>query len=130
MRVSIAMATFNGERFIREQLNSLSRQTLLPYELVVCHDGSADCTLDLIAEHAKTAPFPVRLHHNDERLGYRNNFLKAASLCTGELIAFCDQDVLYRDLALLYRERANIYEVQPRLQRLTKLLRFVLRAAS
>lgn len=92
VNISIAMATYNGERFIREQLDSLARQTYFPSELVVTDDGSTDRTLEIIEDFAKTAPFPVRAYRNEQNLGYADNFLKAASLCEGEWIAFCDQD--------------------------------------
>lgn len=91
-KISIAMATYNGARFIREQLDSLAAQSLLPYELVVCDDGSADSTVAIVDSFAATAPFPVRIHRNPQRLGYADNFLKAARLCEGDWTAFCDQD--------------------------------------
>ena len=91
-RISIAMATYNGARYIREQLDSLAAQTLLPCELVVTDDGSTDATREIVADFASTAPFPVRVRHNKKRLGFADNFLYAASLCGGEFIAFCDQD--------------------------------------
>src|ERR1019366_4600666 len=91
-RISIAMATYNGATYLLDQLDSLAAQTLMPYELVVTDDGSTDATLEILDEFARRAPFPVHIHRNPERLGYRDNFLKAARLCTGELIAFCDQD--------------------------------------
>ena len=90
--VSIAMATYNGERFILEQLRSLASQTHLPDELVVCDDCSADRTVDIIMEFAATAPFPVRLHVNDKRLGWAANFMGVVVLCSHDVIAFCDQD--------------------------------------
>ncbi len=90
--VSVAMATYNGEAHLPAQLESLAHQRLLPYELVVCDDGSTDHTRDIIRAFAADAPFPVRVHRNEEHLGFADNFLKAASLCSGELIAFCDQD--------------------------------------
>lgn len=86
------MATYNGERFIREQLESIARQTILPSELVVTDDCSTDRTIDVIKDFALRAPFPIYLHRNETRLGYADNFLKAASLCSGSLIAFADQD--------------------------------------
>lgn len=91
-RISIAMATYNGERFLQEQLDSLARQTLLPYELVVCDDGSTDATVSILEAFASSTPFPVRIYRNEENLGYGDNFLKAARLCKGDWIAFCDQD--------------------------------------
>ena len=94
-RFSIAMATFNGEAYIREQLNSLARQILLPYELVVCDDGSSDRTLNILQEFQKAAPFPVKIYGNPRRLGFADNFLQAASRCSREWVAFCDQDDMW-----------------------------------
>jgi len=60
-RVSVALASFNGALFIREQLDSLAAQILLPYELVVCDDCSSDKTVGIVEDFAKAAPFPVRI---------------------------------------------------------------------
>ncbi len=100
MTVSVALATYNGERFLREQLESLARQTKLPDELVVCDDGSKDHTLEIVAEFAKDSPFPVNIHRNERNLGHADNFLQTASLCKGELIAFCDQDDVWQESKL------------------------------
>jgi glycosyltransferase involved in cell wall biosynthesis len=93
--ISIAMTTYNGERFLEEQLRSLTEQTTLPNELVVCDDGSTDRTPEILAQFAKRASFPVRIVINNHRLGWRENFLKAASLCSSDYIAFCDQDDIW-----------------------------------
>ncbi len=89
---SITMATYNGEEYLGEQLRSLAEQTVLPNELVICDDGSHDSTADIVRLFAATAPFPVRFILNEQRLGYYENFMKAAALCTSKYIAFCDQD--------------------------------------
>jgi hypothetical protein len=86
------MATYNGDRFILEQLESLANQTRLPDELVVSDDCSEDGTVELVEEFARRAPFPVRIHTNGERMTCRWNFLQAASLCSGDVLAFSDQD--------------------------------------
>jgi glycosyltransferase involved in cell wall biosynthesis len=93
--ISIAMATYNGEKFLQQQLQSLSKQTRLPAELIICDDRSGDATVDIIKQFSETAPFPVKLVVNGQRLGWRKNFLKAASLCVSEYIAFCDQDDIW-----------------------------------
>jgi glycosyltransferase involved in cell wall biosynthesis len=89
------MATYNGERFLEQQLQSLSKQTRLPAELIICDDASGDATVDIIKRFSETAPFPVKLVVNEQRLGWRRNFLKSASLCTSEYIAYCDQDDIW-----------------------------------
>lgn len=86
------MATFNGARFIREQLDSFAAQTRLPDELVVTDDGSTDDTLKIVENFARTAPFGVEVHRNPQRLGFPGNFEKAAGLCCGEIVFLSDQD--------------------------------------
>ena len=95
MRFSIAMTTFNGERYLREQLASISDQTRLPDEVVVCDDGSSDCTMEMVREFAAASPFPVRVMENAVRLGVTRNLEKSIGLCDGELIALCDQDDIW-----------------------------------
>jgi glycosyltransferase involved in cell wall biosynthesis len=102
--ISIAMATFNGEKHIVEQLESLASQTLLPEKLIVTDDGSQDETLDLIEKFKNHLGFPVQIIRNDIRLGYGRNFLKAASLSQSKYVAFCDQDDIWHPdkLSLVY----------------------------
>lgn len=90
--VSIAMATYNGEEYLKEQLNSFAMQSRLPDELVICDDCSSDETILIIEEFIRISPFSVRLIKNSINLGYIKNFEKALSLCTGELIFLSDQD--------------------------------------
>jgi glycosyltransferase involved in cell wall biosynthesis len=90
--ISIAMATYNGARFIREQLESIASQNHRPSEIVVTDDCSSDNTLELVTEFARTAPFPVIAQRNKSRLGFKENFLQAVGLCSSDLIACCDQD--------------------------------------
>lgn len=94
-RVSIALATYNGERYLSEQLESLAKQTRMPFELIVTDDASTDGTWNILEQFASKAPFPVHLYANNINLGYVDNFLKAASLCKGDWIAFCDQDDIW-----------------------------------
>src|SRR6478609_12105203 len=90
--VSVAMATYNGAKFLQAQLDSLAAQTQLPDELVVGDDGSSDDTLAILEAFAASAPFPVRVDRNETRPDYGDNFMRTALRCTGDYIAFCDQD--------------------------------------
>ena len=94
-RTSVALATFNGEKYLGAQLESLARQTVLPCELVVTDDRSTDGTINIVREFARNAPFPVHLDENTTRLGYRANFMHATELCKADLIAYCDQDDIW-----------------------------------
>ena len=92
MTLSVAMATYNGAAFLQHQLDTIAAQTRLPDELVVCDDGSTDQTLEILERFAAAAPFDVRVVRNPERLGYGRNFMQAARMTRGDLIAWCDQD--------------------------------------
>ena len=92
MRVSIAMATYNGAAFLQEQLQSFVEQSWPPDELVICDDGSSDGTVAIAETFAAAAPFHVFIERNAQNLGYSANFSKAASMCTGEIIFLSDQD--------------------------------------
>jgi glycosyltransferase involved in cell wall biosynthesis len=94
-KISIAMATYNGSGFLREQLESLAQQTVLPFELVITDDGSTDDTESIILAFSKSMSFPVRFIKNNHNMGYRENFIQAAGLCAGDVIAFCDQDDIW-----------------------------------
>ena len=92
--VSIAMATYNGAKYLREQLDSICAQTINDYELIVCDDCSTDDTYAILKEYAlKDAR--IRVYKNEVNLGFKKNFEKAISLCKGEYIALSDQDDIW-----------------------------------
>jgi glycosyltransferase involved in cell wall biosynthesis len=92
LTVSIALATFNGARFLSTQLASFLKQTRPPDELLVGDDGSVDATLPMLEAFAREAPFPVTITRNPQRLGFSQNFLSVAARCRGDVVAFSDQD--------------------------------------
>ena len=91
-RVSIAMTTYNGARYLAEQLDSFAAQTRLPDELVVGDDGSTDATAAILAEFAARAPFPLRVTVNAAQLGPSRNFAETILRCEGDVILLSDQD--------------------------------------
>jgi glycosyltransferase involved in cell wall biosynthesis len=92
MKISIAMATYNGSKYLEQQLESFLIQTRPPDELVVCDDSSTDCTVAILQKFRQKALFTVSVHGNDKNIGYMRNFEKALSLCSGNLIFLSDQD--------------------------------------
>ena len=94
--VSIAMATYNGERYVAKQLESILAQTYKNIEVIVCDDASSDDTVSIIEAFAKKDA-RVRLIKNENTLGYVKNFEKAISLCRGEYIALADQDDIWME---------------------------------
>lgn len=95
-RISIAMATYNGEKFVLQQISSLLNQTLPFFELVVCDDCSTDGTVDLLKSLAANDD-RIKICRNDTNLGYYKNFEKVISLCSGDFIALCDQDDIWTE---------------------------------
>ena len=93
--ISVALATYNGEAFLRAQLASLANQSVRPAELVVADDNSSNSTVAIISEFARQAPFEVRILQNKLRLGHRLNFMQLARNCRSDLISFCDQDDIW-----------------------------------
>ncbi|HUC19535.1 MAG TPA: glycosyltransferase [Acetobacteraceae bacterium] len=91
-KVSVAMTTYNGERFIEEQLASLAQQSRLPDELVVSDDGSQDGTLERVRAFAAQAPFPVRILCGSRSRGVLDNFDRVIASCQGDIVFPCDQD--------------------------------------
>jgi glycosyltransferase involved in cell wall biosynthesis len=90
--VSVALATYNGARHLREQVESILGQTEPPAEIVICDDGSTDDTIRILRDLADESDVPIHIHRNERRLGFSDNFLKAARLTKGRYIAFSDQD--------------------------------------
>jgi glycosyltransferase involved in cell wall biosynthesis len=92
MRISVAMCTYNGARFLPQQLKSIETQTRPPDELVICDDCSTDNTAADIREFAAHVPFRVNSYFNRERRGTTKNFENAISRCQSEIIVLSDQD--------------------------------------
>jgi len=98
-KISVAMCTYNGEEYIREQLESILSQTLLPNEIVISDDGSSDQTIRVInsvIEKYKLNPLfssiSLKIVINKSSLGVSRNFEQALKLCQYPLIALSDQD--------------------------------------
>ena len=106
--ISIAMATYNGECYVREQLDSILVQTIGDWELIVCDDGSTDNTLSILRAYAKNDS-RIKIYQNERNLGFKRNFEKAIDLCQGDYIALCDQDDIWypNHLEVLYNQIGN-----------------------
>lgn len=94
--ISIVMTTYNGAKYISDQLTSLINQTLAFDELIIVDDGSSDGTYRIIEEFKNQHPsMKIITKKNDNNLGYKANFKKALSLANGEYIFLCDQDDIW-----------------------------------
>lgn len=91
-KTSVALCTYNGEKFIREQIDSILNQSLKVDEIVVCDDGSTDQTQSILSEYENKFPNIFKIYINEKNLQSVKNFEKAISLCSGEIIFLSDQD--------------------------------------
>ena len=101
--ISVALATYNGGLFIREQLDSIISQTYDDIEIIVCDDCSKDDTVKIIEQYAKNDS-RIKIYQNEKNIGFKKNFEKAITLCSGEYIACSDQDDVWTNdhLKILY----------------------------
>lgn len=95
-KISVAMTTYNGEKYIIEQLQSIRDQQTKVSEVIICDDRSTDSTVELISKYI----YENDLHNwsvsvNESCLGCCNNFWRAIGLCKGEVIFLCDQDDIW-----------------------------------
>ena len=94
MFVSIAMTTYNGEKYLREQIDSIITQTIQEFELIVCDDCSTDTTWNILKEYQQKDN-RIWIYRNEHNLGFKKNFEKAMKLCKGDFIALSDQDDIW-----------------------------------
>lgn len=104
VKVSVVVCTYNGERFLAEQLQSILDQTRPPDDIIVSDDGSSDSTLDIVAEFgsrvsgAKKPTWTVQ--SRKKPLGVARNFASALTKARGEFIALADQDDVWEPTRL------------------------------
>ncbi len=90
MRVQVLLSTYNGERWLADQLDSVLAQTHADLIVTARDDGSSDATPEILAAYARRDP---RVQWSaGENLGVARSFLQLLSAATGDLVAFCDQD--------------------------------------
>lgn len=92
MKTSVALCTYNGEKFLKEQIDSILFQTVPVNEIVVCDDGSTDKTIEILNVYKEKYPNVFRIYQNEKNLRSVKNFEKALSLCQNEIIFLSDQD--------------------------------------
>ena len=92
--VSVVMATYNGEKFLSEQIDSILAQSYPIHELIVQDDCSVDGTTDIVRRYMAKHSF-IKLFVNERNVGYNENFRRAAMHATGDFVALSDQDDIW-----------------------------------
>ncbi|HVB28068.1 MAG TPA: glycosyltransferase [Mycobacteriales bacterium] len=91
-RVSVVLASYQGERFVGAQLASILAQSCPPDEVIVSDDGSTDATVPIVRDLAASTPVPVTVLIARGRSGVAANLSRGLGLARGDVIAFADQD--------------------------------------
>jgi len=111
MTTSVAMCTYNGEKYIEEQLRSIIGQTLPPDEIVILDDVSSDATVDIAEEVLSKSGIAHKIMVNDKNSGVLISFEKCIKSCSGDVIFTSDQDDVWdKDKIKLFVEE---YEKDP-----------------
>nr|MBP3599375.1 glycosyltransferase family 2 protein [Eubacterium sp.] len=92
--IHIVLATYNGAKFIKEQLDSILNNSWKDLTIEVCDDGSTDETLEIVSKYVKTYD-NVTLHRNEKNLGYVMNFMEGIKRSQSPYIMLCDQDDIW-----------------------------------
>ena len=96
VKISVALCTYNGEKYLPAQLDSIINQSLQPYEIIIVDDGSSDDTRSILEQYSMKYKY-IHLFYNEERLGFVRNFSSAISKTHGDYVALADQDDIWTE---------------------------------
>lgn len=91
MKISVALCTYNGEKYIEKQLTSILNQTIVPDEIIICDDNSSDSTERIVKNLMKIYD-NIYFYKNASNINVIKNFENAISRCCGDIIFTADQD--------------------------------------
>lgn len=95
--VRIIMATYNGEKYVREQIESILANTYTAWKMTICDDCSTDGTVSILKEYEEKYKDKIEVKCNNKNIGVVKNFLTAIKECDDDYIMLCDQDDVWRD---------------------------------
>ena len=92
-KVAVLISTYNGEKYIREQLDSILNQTYKNIEIVIRDDGSKDSTIEIIKEYQQKNTNIILKEGTN--IGFLKSFFKLLELANADFYAYCDQDDIW-----------------------------------
>ena len=113
-KVSIVVCTYNGARYVREQIDSIIAQTYPIHEIILQDDGSTDGTFDILCDYASRYT-NVTACHNEADKGINNNFFSAMRRASGDYIALSDQDDVWEKDKIEIQMEALLHEGENKL---------------
>ena len=93
-RISVVLCTYNGEKYLEQQLESIINQSIKPDELIIADDASSDHTCEIIEKYLQHFKF-IQFYKNANNLGFQKNFQQALLKASGDFIAISDQDDIW-----------------------------------
>lgn len=115
MKISVVLTTFQGEKYILEQLESIRNQTMKPDEVLIRDDNSLDSTRKKVEQYVKKYNLVNwKIIENVENIGWKINFKKGISEATGDIIFLCDQDDIWMQTKI--EEMVNIHQQNPKIE--------------
>lgn len=94
--VSVVMTTYNGEKYILEQLESIVFQTTSVDEIIICDDCSCDNTIQILKRFSQDNPnVNIKIFQNQKNIGWKRNFIQAIQKAKGDYIFLADQDDIW-----------------------------------
>lgn len=115
MNISVLVTTYNGSKYLEQQLDSIRLQSIVPDEVVIIDDKSTDSSVHLLQKYiAKYKLDNWKVIVNDDNTGWKSNFMMGSKLCSGDYIFFCDQDDIWEQhkISLMYEEVINNPEIK------------------
>lgn len=110
--ISVLLAAYNGEKYIQEQLESLSSQEMAIDEVIIIDDASTDRTAEIVSDYIEAHDLKDwKLLQNETNRGWKNNFMDGLLKCRGDYIFTCDQDDIWEPFKL--KEMYEILEQRP-----------------
>ena len=97
MKLSVALCTYNGSKFLNQQLDSIINQSVPVDQIIICDDQSTDNTMEILNSYKIKFPELFFIHQNEINLRSNKNFEKAISLCDGDFIFLSDQDDVWKN---------------------------------
>lgn len=91
-KIAILLATYNGEKYISEQIRSILKQSYNNWNLYIHDDGSNDRTLEIVESYQEKYPQNIYILENKKVGGAKNNFFYLMSKVKAPYYMFCDQD--------------------------------------
>lgn len=111
MSTTVVMTTYNGERFVEEQLQSIIDQSRKPDEIVIMDDGSSDGTVAIVKKLITDSDINCKLYVNKKNIGWRANFINGFHHATGDIVFCTDQDDIWCKDKI--EAMANVLENEP-----------------